>query len=653
MLAVGGLLLLLELCTPVVESARVLLDIPPRFMWGWGPGVSGYCGSCSLQTAGIYYGNWLTQDRVRGTTGAHDGAHEILLGNSTCCSAVAAALDLKLNVSQWDFGTALEPQHPAFLTWMKDAIDAGEPVVFGVYMQTETASTFDHIVPLVGYEIAQQDEAEKERGQQQGGDGMLGAMHIYFNDLHSHTTQRKNVSSFVSTRKDCAASLPWDKRFEYCLPSLVDYGYRVHGNLDTKQELVPTRLSVPSWDEPDYSVEDGRHEKPVVLSATVHVSNLVPGQSYALLRFNDPDTVPHHDFLHAAYAERTDFVATKATYVNDTEFWSNSTAFYRCVRTQQGHTRLTRSPSSPRTIFAWASAGSAVEAAAQLMNATWEGVIDGVQGQCGAAFFVSASGNEVGIRVNETTLAACQPVRDALRQTGGAFHAWIGGVPQEALESPSVAKAAVASAVAMAKTYGFDGYSIDDESDCAPRSTLQNFTAWINFMNLLGEGLHNEGLQLSAAVQAMFGIQDVPYAPRCAPASNAACSQACDKAPWEYDPNAKVVQLMSETKIDRWLEMDTYYFTTNRFLDALDWYAGALPSSKLGVSVMNRGDITPDGYIARFHALERSGADWLNIFLLPVADAWLPWVKRWKTRCQGCPNQGMLSCYEPSVDCGE
>lgn len=56
-----------------------LLDLPPRYMWGWGPGLSGYCGSVSLQTAAIYHGNWLTEDAIRGTSGAHDARHELLI----------------------------------------------------------------------------------------------------------------------------------------------------------------------------------------------------------------------------------------------------------------------------------------------------------------------------------------------------------------------------------------------------------------------------------------------------------------------------------------------------------------------------------------------------------------------------------------------
>lgn len=104
--------------------------------------------------------------------------------------------------------------------------------------------------------------------------------------------------------------------------------------------------------------------------------------------------------------------------------------------------------------------------------------------------------------------------------------------------------------------------------------------------------------------------------------------------------------------MDRWLEMDTYYFSTSRYLDALDWYVSAVSRDRLGIAVMNREDISADGYVARFHALDKSGADWLNIFMLPASDAWLPYLHRWKTRCAGCPNAGTLSCYELAVECG-
>ena len=108
---------------------------------------------------------------------------------------------------------------------------------------------------------------------------------------------------------------------------------------------------------------------------------------------------------------------------------------------------------------------------------------------------------------------------------------------------------------------------------------------------------------------------------------------------------------MSNSSMDRWLEMDTYYFSTSRYLDSLDWYAEAVSLDKLGVAVMNRKDITTEGYLARFHALDRSGANWLNLFMLPAADEWLPYLRRWKSHCKGCANHGALSCYEMELPC--
>jgi len=253
------------------------------------------------------------------------------------------------------------------------------------------------------------------------------------------------------------------------------------------------------------------------------------------------------------------------------------------------------------------------------------------------------------LEVNMTNFAACADLQAAVKATKGRFHVWINGVPPAAIANPGPA---VASAVALALQLGVDGFSIDDEYDCAPRSTLKNFTSWVGFIDELATGLHTEKLELSAAVQAMFGIQDVEYKPTCSPQDDPSCSQACNKAPYTYKNEPKVAALMSHSKIDRWLEMDTYYFGTGRFLNSLDWYAENVALDKLGVAVMNRNDISQDGYLARFHAIERSGADWLNLFILPAAEVWLPYLRRWKTGCAGCGAQPVLGCYDLSVKCG-
>ena len=300
--------------------------------------------------------------------------------------------------------------------------------------------------------------------------------------------------------------------------------------------------------------------------------------------------------------------------------------------------------SSSRTVMAWTVPNNG--AAAQLRNTSWANIFDGVQaGGCGIEFYPDGSG----MYVNVTKWNGCLDLHKAVREKGGKFNAWIGAPPAQAIINPTNV---LRDALALAKSLDLDGFSIDDETDCSPRSTLERFENWMTFINIFSNGLHAKGLTLSAAVQAMFGIQDVPYKPLCTPPQNPSCSQACNQAPYAYPNEPKVIELMNNSTIDRFLEMDTYYFGTARFLGALDWYTENVALNKLGVAVMNRKDISAEGLVARFHAIEKSKADWINVFLLPANDEWLPYLKRWKTSCVGCGVNTVLGCYDLSVDCG-
>lgn len=92
--------------------------------------------------------------------------------------------------------------------------------------------------------------------------------------------------------------------------------------------------------------------------------------------------------------------------------------------------------------------------------------------------------------------------------------------------------------------------------------------------------------------------------------------------------------------------MDTYYFSTGRVLDALDFYATRVPLEKLGVGLSSR-EHTPneDGFVARFHALRSAGVREVDMFVLPNNETWLPWLRKWKNDCRGCPSSGALSCW--------
>ena len=128
-------------------------------MWGWTPAyASGYCGSVSLQTAAIYYGNYLTEDAVRGTSGGHDGNHSLVIvyRKDLDCRHGASYADcqypmsatcrkLKLNCSMYNYDREKAPQHESFLRWAKGHIDDAVPVIMGLYWASESDPDYDHM----------------------------------------------------------------------------------------------------------------------------------------------------------------------------------------------------------------------------------------------------------------------------------------------------------------------------------------------------------------------------------------------------------------------------------------------------------------------------------------------------------------------------
>eukprot|EP00494_Astrolonche_serrata_P025969 UN26230 len=115
-------------------------------MWGWGPGnMSGYCGSCSTQMAGIYFGNWITHDAVRNSVGG-----KMILVNDNLERAL-----VKLNLDYDEFDSNKTYQHEDFIIWVKQHLKKGHPVIAGIFAflkKSETDADYDHIVPFIGYE---------------------------------------------------------------------------------------------------------------------------------------------------------------------------------------------------------------------------------------------------------------------------------------------------------------------------------------------------------------------------------------------------------------------------------------------------------------------------------------------------------------------
>lgn len=139
----------------------------------------------------------------------------------------------------------------------------------------------------------------------------------------------------------------------------------------------------------------------------------------------------------------------------------------------------------------------------------------------------------------------------------------------------------------------------------------------------------------------MFGIQE----------DNKGENDPCQKKPSAYPLNLDVIDLVQNATIDRWLIMDTYYFSTARFLGALDWYAKYVPLRKLGIGLENRTVFSEDELVSRFHALHRYSVDWINIWMMPIDEKFLPYLQRWKTFCRGCGKQSILGCFDMTIQC--
>jgi len=137
---------------PLVQQSYYLSDIPPRFQWF---NYHGYCGETSLVSAGLKFGQYVSQYAVRQLIvgGGTQATEQVLLGSN----AASAADQLHLgNTSH----VGAVGQTGAFLNWVKAYILNECPVIIGVYTNenlfynhrscgSEGDPEYDHIVPVL------------------------------------------------------------------------------------------------------------------------------------------------------------------------------------------------------------------------------------------------------------------------------------------------------------------------------------------------------------------------------------------------------------------------------------------------------------------------------------------------------------------------
>lgn len=316
-------------------TGPVILNIPPRRMWGWGAGMNGYCGETSFQSTGIYYGNWWSQEQVRYA----DGNKELLIG----VNDEKAAKSLLLQYTVWNYNQKT-PQSTTYLAWLKKNIDAGHPVIAGWYeKQPKGDEDYDHIMPIIGYEVkkskvedefvyaANSTELEKKKKKKATNPTDTDILH---NDLYLQETSTTRAATVFGTRKMCSQQKQPTQPYEYCLPQDYNYGIAVLGNVDPNKLTFRTFLTVSIWTEPDWGAEDKKYETPISFTATATITGLTKGKKYSILRFDKvADLGDSKNFLTAKWAKRYDFTAEDVTqtYSNLDALKSDGTYFFRTV----------------------------------------------------------------------------------------------------------------------------------------------------------------------------------------------------------------------------------------------------------------------------------------------------------------------------------
>lgn len=274
------------------------LNIPGRLQWD---NSNGYCGELSIQSIGLYYGNYISQDVCRKLAGG-----EVLFGNLNGETVIDK---LSFTSDSWNFNQS-GTHYQNYLVWVKQHLNNSHPVIITVYVDGESNADYDHIIPAIGFKSKSAslfDDADE-----------LMFYDNYDSNLYTRTFQ--SMWDSRSMKGNGASNL-------YCIPKEVDYGTAITGIKDINHITKPVHLSISRWDEPNITLG----EMPTQLTANIEIDSLTVGEKYTLLRYNNYASVPSTSFDPAGASSAIYFTAANAKkYISD-KFMSDASVFYRCV----------------------------------------------------------------------------------------------------------------------------------------------------------------------------------------------------------------------------------------------------------------------------------------------------------------------------------
>lgn len=304
------------------ESPRAIRNaIGPRYQWNHN---YGYCGEVSFISAGLYFGEYLSQYDARA---AADHApqnryrSQLLLGEND----LHAAQTMHLNAIEWNRRT--ERNTAEFLAWVKSNALLGRPVAIGIYMNQYRfyhdrnpkagSPQYDHIVPVIGVgsgELTFSDNGEWSSG-------LRNARYFFTYTFAGFPRSRREANDprgpIYSTANDGR-----------------NYGIAITGVADRNHETLPVSVSTSlNYERPQIVQGSTKPPPPEPLVLTITLSGLEIGQTYNLYRYNTLAAIPDGRFnANAGRASEKWRIAARAKTFSMTErIRSDEVAAYRAV----------------------------------------------------------------------------------------------------------------------------------------------------------------------------------------------------------------------------------------------------------------------------------------------------------------------------------
>ena len=301
----------------------------------------------STIVAGMKYGQYISQYDMRvlaSNSNQKSSSSQLLLG----VNDNTAADKFRLTFMQNNNPDTSSTHAQTFLAWIKSKVRLGYAVTIAVYINGGENDEYDHIVPVHSIQSDYNDDLYHATDS------------ITFNDNYLATNCGPyTFSSFQGTRNTQNTYLSCGTGGnKYALPKdsgIASYGIALTGVKKADSDvLFPVKLTANKNVELPV-IQENSNTRPAssLIELTVTVSNLVSGVLYTVYKYTSAASVPVGNFNQNANkaASATKFTGPSVgnTYTFKDKIQSNSTAVYRCVKSDSTQPIPSAAPTSKMT----------------------------------------------------------------------------------------------------------------------------------------------------------------------------------------------------------------------------------------------------------------------------------------------------------------